>query len=72
MPMTQSEFHHARPVYEFFDGWTEDISGCRHLEDLPKTAQRYVSSLEAVSGARFAAIGVGPGREDLITMHDMI
>jgi adenylosuccinate synthase len=42
------------------------------VEDLPKTAQRYVSSLEAVSGARFAAIGVGPGREDLITMHDMI
>ena len=72
MPMTQSDFHHARPVYEFFDGWTDDISGCRHVEDLPKTAQRYVSSLESLSGARFSAIGVGPGREDLITVHDMI
>ena len=36
MPMTQSEFHHAKPVYEFFDGWDEDISGCRTFEDLPE------------------------------------
>jgi adenylosuccinate synthase len=72
MPMTQSEFHHAQPVYEMFDGWSEDISGCRRLEDLPKTAQRYVQTLEEMSGARFSAIGVGPGRDDLIVLHDMV
>ena len=32
MPMTQTEFHHARPVYEYLDGWWEDISGCRSFE----------------------------------------
>ena len=37
MPMTQTDFHHAKPVYEFFDGWDEDISGARTLDDLPKT-----------------------------------
>ena len=42
MPMTQSEFHKATPVYEHLDGWGEDISGCRTFEDLPKNAQRYV------------------------------
>jgi adenylosuccinate synthase len=26
IPMTQTEFHHAVPVYEYFDGWSEDIS----------------------------------------------
>src|SRR6476620_6636414 len=31
MPMTQTEFHHAAPVYEYFDGWTEDISGAREF-----------------------------------------
>jgi adenylosuccinate synthase len=71
MPMTQSEFHHAQPVYEMFDGWNEDISRCRRLEDLPKTAQRYVQALEEMSGARFSAIGIGPGRDDLILVHDM-
>ena len=39
MPMTQTDFHHAKPVYELFDGWDEDISGARTLDDLPKTAQ---------------------------------
>ena len=28
MPMTQTEFHHAKPIFEYYDGWTENISGC--------------------------------------------
>ena len=70
MPMTQSEFHHARPVYEFFDGWNEDISSCRAFEELPKNAQGYVKALEAMSGAPFWAVGVGPGREQTIVLRD--
>ncbi|MGH3425018.1 MAG: adenylosuccinate synthase, partial [Nocardioidaceae bacterium] len=38
MPMTQTEFHHAKPVYEFFDGWSEDLSKARSFEDLPQNA----------------------------------
>ncbi len=52
MPMTQTDFHHATPVYEEFDGWCEDITGCRTFEDLPKNAQTYVSAVESLSGAR--------------------
>jgi adenylosuccinate synthase len=70
MPMTQSEFHHATPVYELFDGWQEDISGCRSFEDLPKNAQTYVRALEEVSGAPFWGVGVGPGREQSITLRE--
>ena len=70
MPMTQSEFHHATPVYEFLDGWGEDISGCRAFDDLPKNAQRYVRALEEMSGAPFWAVGVGPGREQTIVLHE--
>ena len=68
MPMTQSEFHHATPVYEFFDGWEEDISGCRTFEDLPKNAQVYVRALEEMSGTPFWGVGVGPGREQSIVL----
>ena len=66
MPMTQTDFHHAKPVYEHFDGWDEDISGARSLTDLPKTAQEYVAALEEMSGAPMSAIGVGsrPRRDD--------
>jgi len=69
MPMTQSEFHHAVPVYEFFDGWDEDISECRAFEDLPKNAQVYVRALEELSGAPFWGIGVGPGRTETIELR---
>ena len=27
LPMTQTEFHHAKPIYEMLPGWSEDISG---------------------------------------------
>jgi len=70
MPMTQTDFHHATPVYEHLDGWAEDISGCRRFSDLPKNAQRYVRALEEMSGARFWAVGVGPGRDQTIVVDD--
>jgi adenylosuccinate synthase len=70
MPMTQSEFHHAQPIYELFDGWMDDISGCRTFEELPKNAQAYVKALEEMSGAPFWAIGVGPGREQTVVLRD--
>ncbi|HSH45720.1 MAG TPA: adenylosuccinate synthase [Longimicrobiales bacterium] len=69
MPMTQSEFHHAEPIYEYFDGWGGDISGCRSFEDLPVNAQRYVQALEELSGAPIWGVGVGPGREETIVVH---
>jgi len=70
--MTQTGFHHAKPIYELFDGWDEDISGARSLDDLPKNAQRYVATLEELSGARISAIGVGPGRDETVVVHDLI
>ncbi len=66
MPMTQTEFHHAKPIYEFFDGWWEDISGCRSFDELPVNAQRYVRALEELSGTRVWGVGVGPGRDQTI------
>ena len=72
MPMTQTEFHHARPIYEFFDGWDEDISEARVLEDLPKNAQQYIRALEDISGAPISAIGVGPGRDQTVQLRSML
>ncbi|WP_299054303.1 adenylosuccinate synthase [uncultured Nocardioides sp.] len=70
MPMTQGEFHRAKPVYEYLPGWWEDISGVRSFAELPKNAQAYVSALEDLSGAPFWGVGVGPGREQTLTVHE--
>jgi adenylosuccinate synthase len=72
MPVNQSDFHHATPVYETFPGWTEDITTARTFSDLPVNAQAYVRAIESMSGARFSAIGVGPARDEIIAIHDLI
>jgi adenylosuccinate synthase len=72
MPLTQTDFHHATPVYEQFDGWADDISGARAFEDLPKNAQRYVLALEEMTGARISAIGVGQDRHATIVRRDLL
>ncbi len=72
MPMTQTDFHHAKPVYEHLDGWDEDITGARSLADLPKTAQAYVQALEDMSGAPISAIGVGPGRDQTVEIRSLL
>ena len=72
MPADQSDFHHARPVYEYLDGWTEDLRGAREFDDLPAAAQRYLVHLEEISGVRISSIGVGPGREATIVRHALL
>ena len=72
MPMTQTEFHHATPIYETMPAWDEDITECRTFADLPEKAQDYVRRLEELSGCRMSYIGVGPGRDQTIVIHDVL
>ena len=72
IPVSQSDFHHAKPIYENYPGWDEDITGANTFEDLPKNAQDYVLALEKLSGTRISAIGVGPDRNATIVRHDLL
>jgi adenylosuccinate synthase len=72
MPMTQTDVHHAKPIYEYHEGWFEDISHCRKFDELPAAAQSYIERLEELCGARVSVVGVGPGREENIIRHPMI
>ena len=69
LPASQTDFHHAKPIYEYLPGWKEDISKARTITDLPKNAQDYVKYLEEISGAPMSAIGVGPGRDETIVTN---
>ena len=72
LPASQSDFHHAKPIYEYLPGWSEDISKARKLSDLPINAQGYIKFLEKISGSPISAIGVGPGREETILVRDFL
>jgi adenylosuccinate synthase len=69
MPMTQTEFHHATPVYEYLDGWPEDISRAKDLADLPGNARAYLAALESMIGAPISAVGVGPRRDQTLQLR---
>ena len=72
IPMTQTDFHHAKPIYEYFDGWNESISDAKTLDELPENARKYVHKLEELSGCRISAIGVGPDRDQTIVVRDLM
>ena len=72
MPVNQTDFHHARPIFEELPGWWEDISAARTIADLPPNAQSYVKAVEEMSGARISAVGVGPGRHETVVVHDLL
>ncbi|MDU0347816.1 adenylosuccinate synthase [Actinomyces sp. MRS3W] len=55
MPLTQTDFHHAKPIYEEMPGWDEDISGVRNFADLPAAARNYVERIEELAGCRDGA-----------------
>jgi len=72
VPMTQTDFHHARPVFEHLDGWWEDISQAKELSDLPANARAYLLALQDMIEAPIAAVGVGPRRDQTIQLRPLI
>nr|WP_203686225.1 adenylosuccinate synthase [Streptomyces sp. SID14515] len=72
LPYNQTDFHHAKPIYENLPGWSEDITKAKTFSDLPKNAQGYVKALEEMSGAPISAIGVGPGRTETIEINSFL
>ncbi len=72
VPMTQTDFHHARPIYEMLPGWNTDISDVRAFDELPANCRSYVRFLEEQAGCRVSAIGVGPDRDATLVLNDLL
>jgi adenylosuccinate synthase len=66
LPVFQTAFHHAKPVYEYLDGWQSDISNITEYEKLPVNAQKYIEYLEKICGCKISIIGTGAARESVI------
>jgi adenylosuccinate synthase len=72
LPTNQAELARAVPIYETFPGWTEDISTARSLDELPSNCRDYVAALEQMIRAPISAVGVGPGRDEVIAIRDLL
>ena len=69
-PASLKELERCEPVYEKFDGWTEDISMVTEYDQLPANAKKYLKRIEELTGLQLMTISVGPSREQTITLKD--
>ena len=67
-PLNVAQLERAEPVYQSFPGWTDDISGCRSVDELPAAARRYVAAIEERAGAPINVISVGPERTQTLSV----
>ncbi len=69
MPPNQTIFNKCRPVYEELPGWSQDITGAREVEDLPKEARAYIEMLEGLVDTPVSWVSVGPDREEIVKLR---
>ncbi len=52
----------CKPLYEELPGWTENITGCRTLDELPANARHYLERVSQLTGVPLSIFSVGPDR----------
>jgi adenylosuccinate synthase len=68
VPALAEELEHVKPIYEEHEGWTQDVSGCKRLADLPTQARKYIARLEQLAGVPIEIVSVGPDRAATISL----
>lgn len=69
-PSTDAQYR-AKPVIEYMEGFTEDISGIRCYADLPVSVRKYIEFIEEAVGCRARYISVGARRDELIIKEEV-
>ncbi|MGN1008373.1 MAG: adenylosuccinate synthase [Butyricicoccus sp.] len=67
-PANFADLEHCTPIYEGFDGFDEDITGCRSFDELPASVQSYIKELERICGCKISMLGVGPARDQVMSI----
>src|SRR5438477_8216692 len=68
VPYHQSVLHKVTPVYEELPGWKAELSKVTRAGDLPEAARDYIAFLESQVGVPVSYVGVGPGRDQTVTL----
>ncbi len=71
VPSNLTDLESCVPVYEEFDGWSEDISNVKSFEELPINAQKYIEAIERIVGVKVKIFSVGPDRSQTIVREEL-
>ena len=69
-PYQQDVFYNAEPVYETFEGWSEDITSVMSFDALPENAKKYINAIEKFIEIPITFISVGPERNQNIVINN--
>lgn len=72
IPSSVEDLAKAKPIYEVFDGWSEDISTMKSYEELPENAKAYLARIEELTKTKISMISVGPERNCNIIIHEFV
>lgn len=61
-PASLKELNRCKPVYEELPGWSEDVTNCKTLEELPENARNYIRRVSELVGVRISTFSIGPDR----------
>jgi adenylosuccinate synthase len=70
-PSDAPSMSRAVPVYESMPGWSEDISGCTALDQLPQACLNYIARIEELVGVKVGLLSVGPARKETILIDPL-
>ncbi|WP_208560512.1 adenylosuccinate synthase [Marinilactibacillus kalidii] len=62
-PASLKELAECTPIYEELPGWSEDVTACRTLEELPENARNYIRRVSELTGVHISTFSVGPDRD---------
>ena len=66
LPTAVSDLSRVEPVYKTLQGWNDDISQVRNIQDLPQPARDYVQFIGNEVATPIDVVSVGPGREQTL------
>lgn len=72
VPASLEVYGKAKPIYKYFDGWTEDISNIRNFDELPENCQKYVKFIEEYTGTSVSLVSVSPERSGNIIRKELL
>lgn len=65
-PASLDDLAKCEPIYEEFDGWSEEVAKARSYDELPENAKKYLTRIEELTGTKISIVGVGPRRDQTI------
>ncbi|API88296.1 adenylosuccinate synthase [Marinilactibacillus sp. 15R] len=70
-PASLKELAQCKPIYEELPGWSEDVTKCRTLEELPENARNYIRRVSELTGVHISTFSVGPDRDQTNVLENV-